>query len=216
MRCSQCGNENRAGARFCDNCGAELIAAAGGEHVQPAALEPPSAAFAALPADAPSEVGRGRFEVIGFLGEGTRKRVYLARDGERYGALTAVGIFNTEGMAETALTRARLEAEAMEKLGTHPHLVPIVAAGQDGRRPFIASEYMPGGDLGDLLEASPERRLAVERALGGRRRSRRRPRARPSPRHHPSRPEAGQRLARRRRPRPRRRLRPRRGRRALA
>ncbi len=156
MKCVQCGNENREGARFCDNCGAVLGGGegAGDSPAGAVAIEPPAAALAALAADAPSEVGGSRFEVIGFLGEGTRKRVYLTRDHDRYGALTAVAIFNTEGMGETALSRARLEAEAMAKLGTHPHLVPIVATGQDGRRPFIASEYMPGGDLEELLSAS--------------------------------------------------------------
>ncbi len=166
MKCGQCGNENREGARFCDSCGSPLAVAVGAEGGAPTPIEPPAAALAALTEDAPGEIGGARFEVIGFLGEGTRKRVYLTRDHDRYGALTAVALFNTEGMGETALARARLETEAMRKLGEHRHLVPVVATGQDGSRPFIASEYMPGGDLGDLLSTASDRRLEIDRALG--------------------------------------------------
>ena len=57
----------------------------------------------------------------------------------------------------------------MAKLGSDVHLVPIVASGQDGRRPFIASEYMAGGDLEDLLDAAAQRRLSIERCARGRR-----------------------------------------------
>ena len=106
-----------------------------------------------------------RFELLGFLGAGTRKRVYAARDRERNGAMVAVAVFSTEGMAATAQARARREAEAMAKLGDHPHTVAVLASGQDGSRPYVASQYMPGGDLGDLLTAAEGRRLSVERAL---------------------------------------------------
>lgn len=167
MRCQQCGNENREGARFCDSCGTLLPDNDGAEAPVPAWLGPPVAAIAALRelTDAPETIGRDRFEVVGFLGEGTRKRVYLARDRERLGAMTAVAIFNTEGMGETALARARLETEAMRKLGEHPRLVPVIAAGQDGSRPYIASEFMPGGDLGETIAAADGRRLPSERAI---------------------------------------------------
>lgn len=158
-RCPQCGNENRPGARFCDGCGERL------ELSETASVGPAPARVAAPPEDAPESVAAGRFEINGFLGRGTRKRVYLARDRERDGALTAVSTFNTEGMAETAQARSRREVEAMTTLGEHPHLVSVVASGEDGPRPFIASEYMPGGDLGDLLASRPERRLPVERAV---------------------------------------------------
>ena len=170
MRCPECGNDNREGARFCDSCGARLDAVATGDGAgaEPAAEPAPSAAraeYAPLPDDAPTEVGGGRFELAGFLGEGTRKRVYLARDRERDGTLVAVATFSTEGMAATAQARARREAEAMATLGEHPHTVPVLASGQDGPRPYIASQYMPGGDLGDLLNGADDRRLGVERSV---------------------------------------------------
>ncbi len=166
MNCPECGNENREEARFCDSCGAQLSPRPAPE---PTTRRPDvdvrQAEFRPVPADSPEEVAGGRFEIAGFLGEGTRKRVYAARDRERDGSLVAVSVFSTEGMAATAQVRARREAEAMAKLGTHPHLVVVIASGQDGQRPYIASEYMPGGDLGDLLAGAPDRRLEVGRAV---------------------------------------------------
>ncbi len=168
MKCPKCGNDNRDGARFCDSCGASLEAGpasaggaatgGGGAAAIPAEVRPP-------PSDAPTEVGAGRYEVVGFLGEGTRKRVYLCRDSEREGALVAVAVFSTEGLAATAEARARREAEAMGALGDHARVVPVLSTGQDGSRPYIASEYMPGGDLRELLAGSREGRLEIARAL---------------------------------------------------
>jgi eukaryotic-like serine/threonine-protein kinase len=167
MQCPQCGNHNRDQARFCDSCGAPLAAQPEAPPRVPAAVDPPAAQpeLPPAPADAPAAVGGGRFEVAGFLGEGTRKRVYAARDRERGGELVAVSVFNTEGMAATAQARARREADAMAKLGAHPRLVSVLASGQDGERPWVAAEFMPGGDLNDLLDGTPQRRLDLERAI---------------------------------------------------
>ncbi len=166
MDCPECGNESRDGARFCDNCGTALESEPAARAPAPSATDPGLAeGLTPPPADAPPTVGAGRFETVGFLGEGTRKRVYAARDRERDGGLVAVAVFSTEGMAATAQVRARREAEAMATLGVHPHLVPVLASGQDGDRPYIVSEYMPGGDLGDLLESASGRQLEVERAI---------------------------------------------------
>lgn len=162
--CPECGNRNREGARFCDSCGTRLAA-------MPAPA-PPSAAPAELPADlappppgSPESIGSGRFEIAGFLGEGSRKRVFLARDRTEGMRLVAVAEFSTEGMGATAQVRARREAAAMAELGAHPNLVPVICSGEDEGRPFIASEYMSGGDLGELLGRSDGRRLDPARAV---------------------------------------------------
>ncbi len=172
MRCPECGNDNREGARFCDSCGASLapVTAPGTQAESEASSEPGPppplpGGISAPPGDAPESVGDGRFEVVGFLGEGSRKRVYLARDAEESGRLVAVSVFNTEDLAATAQARARREAEAMEQLGDNRHVVAVLASGQDGDRPFIVSTFVEGGDLNDLLDSAPGRRLAVARAL---------------------------------------------------
>ena len=154
MRCPSCGNENREGARFCDSCGSELTA-------EPAAAadlrqEP-------LAADVPAEIA-GRYRVKRFLGQGGRKRVYLSDD-TATGTEVAVALFDTDGGGSHDPARARREAEAMRKLGDHPHIVTVLDTGEEDGKPFIVSSYMPGGDVEGLLAAAGGR---LEVSAGGR------------------------------------------------
>ena len=148
----------------------------------------------------------GRYRVRSFLGQGGRKRVYLADD-TAADREVAVALFDTEDVAAAVQARAKREAQAMRKLGDHPHVVSVLDTGEEDGNPFIVSEYMPGGDVEALLAAEGGS-LAGRAGGGDRRRRHPRARARPRPRHRPPRPEARQRLARRRRRRPARRLRP--------
>ncbi|HEY3193160.1 MAG TPA: protein kinase, partial [Solirubrobacterales bacterium] len=152
MRCPSCGNENREGARFCDSCGAELGA-------EQAAVEPRREP---LPADVPAEIA-GRYRVRRFLGQGGRKRVYLTDD-TATGAEVAVALYDTAGVGAAIQARARREADAMHKLGDHPHVVTVLDTGEDQGNPFIVSRYMPGGDVEGLLAAAGGR-LEVPRAV---------------------------------------------------
>ncbi len=175
MECPNCGNENREGARFCDSCGFELVSGAaapapeggsgdGAGEGGPAELAGArSDAPPAPPEDAPDSVA-GRYEVRGFLGHGGRKDVYLAHDAE-LDREVAVALFDTEGLGEAALARARREMHAMERLGDHPHLVSVHDTGEIDGRPYIVSRYMPGGDVQRLLAASEGGRLEIERAI---------------------------------------------------
>jgi class 3 adenylate cyclase/tetratricopeptide (TPR) repeat protein len=151
VQCPSCGNRNRPGAKFCDSCGAPLEAA---EDAAP--REPPS--------DVPESFVGGRYRVRRFLGERARKRVYLARDttGDRD---VALAVFETEGVEETVLATSRREVQAMRQLGEHPHLVSVLDTGEEDGRPYIASRYMPGGDVETVLDDAEDRRLPVDRAL---------------------------------------------------
>ena len=77
----------------------------------------------------------------------------------------AVAVFETEGIEETVLARARREAQAMGKLGEHPHVVRVLDSGEEDGVPFIVSEYVGGGDLAGALEDCEGRRLEIERAI---------------------------------------------------
>ena len=76
-----------------------------------------------------------------------------------------MAVFDTEGIEETVLARARREAQAMGKLGEHPHIVRVLDSGEEERVPFIVSEYVGGGDLAGVLEECEGRRLEIERAI---------------------------------------------------
>src|SRR5918998_2714289 len=158
MRCPSCGNEKREGARFCDSCGATLEAAPNPEPAGVAAA--PSGGDGELPAD----IGGGRYRVERFLGRGGRKRVYLAEDAES-GRDVAVAVFETEGVEATIVARARREAQAMSRLGDHPHIVAVEDSGEDEGRPYLVSPYLEGGDVEQLLEGAPGGRVDVERAV---------------------------------------------------
>ncbi len=70
VACPNCGASHPAGSKFCSECGQSLVAAA------PPARTPTPAPSPALP----TSFAGGRYQVKRFLGEGGRKRVYLAHD----------------------------------------------------------------------------------------------------------------------------------------
>ncbi len=100
----------------------------------------------------------------GFLGEGGRKKVYLAHD-SKLDRDVAVAVIKTDGLDEAGLSRVKREAQAMGRLGDHPNIVTVFDIGDDGGQPYIVSQYMAGGDLDGLLNKMPDRRLPVQEAV---------------------------------------------------
>src|SRR5205085_7383902 len=112
----------------------------------------------------PGSIGAGRYEIRSFLGEGGRKRVYQAYD-RALDRDVALATIKTEDLDAAGLERVRREAQAMGRLGDHPHIVTVHDIGDDGGRPFIVSQYMPGGSVDDLLAGAAEHRLGVADAV---------------------------------------------------
>jgi len=102
--------------------------------------------------------------VKGFLGEGGRKRVYLAHD-TKLDRDVAVAVIKTDGLDEAGLSRVKREAQAMGRLGDHPNIVTVFDIGDDGVQPYIVSQYMGGGDLDGMLSKAPNRRLPILDAM---------------------------------------------------
>ena len=150
VTCPGCGATHPAGKKFCDECGASLAAAAGA---------PTGGTAPALP----PRLG-DRYEATRLLGEGGRKRVYLATD-ERLNREVALALFKSEGADETSVQRARREAESMAKLGDHPNVVNVYDLGEEHGVLYLVSQYMRGGDLEGLAEQADDRRLAVREAI---------------------------------------------------
>lgn len=112
----------------------------------------------------PSSFADGRYQVRRFLGEGGRKRVYLAHD-TKLDRDVAFAVIKTEGLDEAGLSRVKREAQAMGRLGDHAHIVTVFDTGEDGGEPFIISQYMAGGDLATILQNREDHRLPIDAAV---------------------------------------------------
>jgi class 3 adenylate cyclase len=109
-------------------------------------------------------VGDGRYVVRRLLGEGARKRVYLALD-RRLDREVAVAVVKTEGLDDAGRHRIAREARAMARLGDHPNIVTVFDVGDDDDDPYIVSQFMSGGSVEELLRRSEGHRLQLDAAL---------------------------------------------------
>ncbi|MCH8066798.1 MAG: protein kinase, partial [Chloroflexi bacterium] len=177
LRCSSCNKENPADAGFCNSCGIGLEASCSscGRTNPPGSgfcngcgkplSEPPSAATTPAPAPAlPASFASGRYEVKSFLGEGGKKRVYLAHD-SRLDRDVAIALIKSEGLTEEGIARIQREGQAMGQLGDHPHIVTAYDAGEEAGQHYIVMEYMAGGDLEALIQSNDGEGLQLEDAL---------------------------------------------------
>ncbi|MEX0973487.1 MAG: protein kinase [Solirubrobacterales bacterium] len=88
----------------------------------------------------------GRYRLEAKLGSGGMSTVYLASD-ETLDRPVAVKVMHREmSEQEDQLQRFRQEARAVAKL-THPNVVAVIDAGEDGGHPYIVFEYVKGETL---------------------------------------------------------------------
>ena len=154
------GNEDAAG----------FLSMAEGQGGSPPFKEKPSTVNEApFAPPLPSSFAAGRYVVRGFLGEGGRKRVYLAHDAklDRDVAFAAI---KTDGLDTDGVTRIRREAQAMGKLGDHAHIVTVFDTGEENGaggvlEPYIVSQYMAGGELTQLIDGAERRRVPITDAV---------------------------------------------------
>ncbi len=157
--------QNDVGAHFCRRCRQALVSV---ESATQTTRTPTPQASPALP----TSFAGGRYQVKSFLGEGGRKRVYLAHD-TKLDSDVAIAVIKTEGLDADALTRVHREAQAMGRLRDHPHIVTVHDIGEDdpsagsglAPQPYIVSQYMAGGDLEGLLREAEDHRLPLDQAL---------------------------------------------------
>lgn len=153
MNCPQCHTTTLDGSRFCPACGYSL----GEESIPPS----PSAQHSP---GLPVSFAAGRYQVRRFLGEGGKKRVYLAHD-SRLDRDVAIALIKTEGLDAEGLTRVRREAQAMGRLGDHPHIVTIYDITDEAGQPCMVSQYMAGGSVEEMLQRVEQHRLPMDQAL---------------------------------------------------
>jgi len=88
----------------------------------------------------------GRYRLESKLGSGGMSTVYLAVD-ETLGRHVAVKVMHREISDQPdQIERFRREARAVAQL-SHPNLVGVIDAGEDGGHPYIVFEYVPGATL---------------------------------------------------------------------
>lgn len=133
--------------------GAQSTPAAGANAPEP----PPST-------DVPTSFAGGKYQVEKPLGEGGLKSVYLARD-TQLDRDVAFKLIKTEGLDEQSRTRVAREAQAMVRLGAHPHVVTVFELLDHEGQPYVVEELMGGGDVGDLIEAASDGHMAAADAI---------------------------------------------------
>ncbi|OHB72177.1 MAG: hypothetical protein A2V70_14640 [Planctomycetes bacterium RBG_13_63_9] len=146
----------------CKSCGREFtVGVSGQETLPPDAQAGAAAEGQAGPAgDIPRKLGR--FEIRGRLGAGAFGAVYRAHDPllDREVALKVP----RAAVLERPEARARFlrEPKAAAQL-RHPHIVPVYDAGRDGEHYYIASAYIEGHTLEEMIDHErPDFRRAAE------------------------------------------------------
>ena len=115
-------------------------------------------------ADQPTSFANGRHQVKRFLGEGGKKKVYLAHD-ITLDREVAFALIKTDGLDETSRTRIQREAQAMGRLGSHAHIVTVFDLGEEVDQPYMVTELMGGGDVEGVIEDAQDHRLLLEQAI---------------------------------------------------
>jgi hypothetical protein len=93
----------------------------------------------------------GRYEIQHGLGEGDRKRTYLARDA-KMGRLVAVSVVKPEAVAADPHGTER-EAKVLGRIGSHDNVVSLYdyEINADGSAQYMVFEYLSGGTLAGYL-----------------------------------------------------------------
>jgi serine/threonine protein kinase len=179
MKCPHCQTENLENAKFCKKCGQPIEAEVICQHCQH--HNTPDSEFCIQcghslteqarapeptkpPPSQPVSFANGRYQVKKFLGEGGKKKVYLAHD-TLLDRDVAFALIKTEKLDEVARMRITREVQAMGRLGDHPHIVTIYDIGDLQGQPYIVQQPLPSGDVEELIEKAPEHKLPIEQVI---------------------------------------------------
>ncbi|UZI27770.1 protein kinase domain-containing protein [Streptomyces sp. VB1] len=108
----------------------------------------------------------GPYRTLVRLGAGGMGVVYLARTSG--GALAAVKVIRAEHAADPGFrARFRREAEAAARI-SGPWVVPVLGADTEAREPWLATAFVPGPSLAEVVGAGGALPTSTVRALGSR------------------------------------------------
>jgi eukaryotic-like serine/threonine-protein kinase len=108
----------------------------------------------------------GRYEVQEVLGTPRDKKILLAHD-RRLGCQVILDVFaNNSLILPGGLTVSSWEAQVLGKLGDHPNIATVLDQWEDDKTAFMATRYLPGGTLRDLIARSqPGKGLPIDDIL---------------------------------------------------
>ncbi len=167
--CRQCQHPNPPNSRFCLQCGYPLSGTPE-KPTTPATKEslsiPTPAGSTPLPTTATlvAAFANGRYQVKKFLGEGGKKKVYLAHD-TRLDRDVAIYLIKTEKLDENGRTRILREAQAMARLGDHPNIASIHDYGDHEGQPYMVAPLLSGGDIEALIEKAPDHKIPLDKTI---------------------------------------------------
>ena len=114
--------------------------------------------------DQPTSFANDRYQVKRFLGEGGKKKVYLAQD-TLLDQEVAFALIKTEELNEVSRARITKEAQAMGRLGSHLQIVTVFDLGEHEGQPYMVTELMGGGNVERVIEDAPVHRLPLEQVI---------------------------------------------------
>jgi eukaryotic-like serine/threonine-protein kinase len=152
--CVQCKHANPPNAKYCLQCGKPLATTQ---------ITQPSLSVTPTP-DVPTSFANGRYQVKKMLGEGGKKKVYLAHDALLDRDI-AIYLIKTEKLDETGRTRITREAQAMAKLGDHPNIATVYDYGEHEGQPYMVAPLLSGGDVEGLIKKAPDHKLPIDKTI---------------------------------------------------
>ena len=156
--CQKCGKSNPQGKKFCNKCGQPLA-----EKVPQSAASPATPPVSPPAQTQPTSFANGRYQVKKFLGEGGKKKVYLAKD-TILDRDVAFALIKTEKLDEAGRTRVKREAQAMARLD-HPNIVSVLDFGDHEGQPFMVLPLLSGGDVEGLIKKAPDHKLPIDQVV---------------------------------------------------
>jgi len=79
--------------------------------------------------------------------------------------LEAMGFKPDATKNEAERSRITREAQAMGRLGSHPHIVTVHDLGDENGQPYLVTEFLEGGDVEQVIEQADGHRLPLEQVL---------------------------------------------------
>ena len=130
----------------------------------PAAVHPILRPHLRRPFSPASSFANGRYQVKKLLGEGGKKKVYLAHDSV-LDRDVAIYLIKTEKLDETGRTRIRREAQALARLGDHPNIASVHDYGDHEGQPYMVAPLLSGGDMEGLIKKAPDHKLPLDKSI---------------------------------------------------